>query len=951
MDTSHALDRYAQMRDFSRTPEPPPVPAHRGGPLTFTIQKHAARRLHYDFRLEIDGVLVSWPIPKGPAYNPLDRRLAIQTEDHPYEYGTFEGVIPAGEYGGGQVIVWDAGTYSVVHDNTPLDFHDRHRVETLARKGVESGHLSIFLNGRKLKGGWTLQRTRGKGVKSQWLFLKRRDGLDDARLDITAADRSVLSGLSIEDLARGTLPQRQASQLAPTAEHLTGVRSVGMPRPYEPMLPTLSRDMFQRADWLYEPKLDGYRLLAFVDGGRVHLRSRGGQAYEERYPELVRWLGSQPVERAVFDGEVVAIGADGRMSFQRLQNRSGDPAAALRYYVFDLLYLDGFDLRGVALVDRKRLLHAVLAPLGGIEEVAAFDDGARLFQAAGEQGFEGVVAKKRDSVYEPGARVRTWLKVKTSLTDDFVVVGYTLGTGRRSETLGSLILGSYDQARTLRYAGHVGTGFDEASLSDMLVRLTPLHRATSPLGEAIPRGAAASRAGGAGVWVEPRVVVEIKFSERTEDGRLRHPVFLRVREDKPAAEVQPQAVAGPPADVEREHANPSPGRPSGTGVGAEGQRGKPAVKRPYGSALGNNLRQDPIQQATPEIVEALQVLDADPQKQVLHLTLDGHAVRLSSLNKVLWPATDTRRALTKRDLIRYFLQIAPVVLPHLRDRPVTMTRFPDGIHAQRFYQKSPLQGTPAFVERFSSFSEDNNRDVEYFVCNNAATLIWLAQLADLELHVTHTRIVADPDAPDLSTRFTRSRQNVEASTLNYPDFLVTDLDPYIYSGREPKGAEPELNPEGFQRACEVALWYRDMLEEIGLHPFLKTTGRTGLHLYVPIARTLDYDSVRAVGETLARRILASHPQVVTTEWATVARRGKVFLDYNMNRRGASLAAVYSPRAVDWAGVSTPLRWEELDHAYPTQFDLLNIPERLVQLGDLWQDILESRVDLKALLAS
>jgi bifunctional non-homologous end joining protein LigD len=901
VDTSHALDRYSQMRDFSRTPEPPPARAHRGGPLTFTIQKHAARRLHYDFRLEIDGVLVSWPIPKGPAYAPLERRLAIQTEDHPYEYGTFEGVIPSGEYGGGQVIVWDAGTYSVVHHNAPLDFHDRQRAETLAREGVESGHLSVFLNGRKLKGGWTLQRTRGKGVKSQWLFLKRRDGLEDPRLDITADDRSVLSGLSIEDLARGTLPERRASQLAPTAEHLPGVRRIAMPRPFEPMLPTLSREMFQRTEWLYEPKLDGYRVLAFVEeGGRVHLRSRGGQAYEERYPELVRSLASQPVERAIFDGEVVAIDADGRMSFQRLQNRGGDPAAVLRYYVFDLLYLDGFDLRGVGLVDRKRLLHAVLAPLGGLQEVTAFDDGTRLLQAAREQGFEGVVAKKRDSAYEPGARVRTWLKIKTSLADEFVVVGYTLGTGRRSETLGSLILGSHDRAGKLRYAGHVGTGFDEASLTDMLARLKPLRRSTSPLDEAIPRGAAASRAGGAGVWVEPKVVVEIKFSERTDDGRLRHPVFLRVREDKPVAEVRPQAVAAPPE--------------SG-------------------------------------FDEALRALDAAPNKDVLHLSIDGHAVRVSSLNKVLWPATETRRALTKRDLVRYFLQVAPVVLPHLRNRPVTMIRFPDGIHTQRFFQKSPLQGTPAFVERFSSFSEDNNRDVEYFVCNNAATLIWLAQLADLELHVTHTRIVADPDAPDLSTRFTRSRKNVETSTLNYPDFLVTDLDPYIYSGREPQGAEPELNPEGFQRACEVALWYRDMLEEIGLHPFLKTTGRTGLHLYVPIARTLDYDSVRAVAETLARRILASHPQVVTTEWATAARRGKVFLDYNMNRRAASLAAVYSPRAVDWAGVSTPLRWEELGQVYPTELDILNVPDRLVQLGDLWQDVLESRVDLKALLAS
>jgi bifunctional non-homologous end joining protein LigD len=301
--------------------------------------------------------------------------------------------------------------------------------------------------------------------------------------------------------------------------------------------------------------------------------------------------------------------------------------------------------------------------------------------------------------------------------------------------------------------------------------------------------------------------------------------------------------------------------------------------------------------------------------------------------------------------VRYFLQIAHVVLPHLRDRPVTMTRFPNGIHSPRFYQKSPKEGTPPFVQRFTSFSEDNNADVEYFVCNNVATLVWLAQVADLELHVTHTRIVAEPDAPWLSTTFTGSVEQVERSTLNYPDFLVTDLDPYIYSGKERPGAEPELNPEGFARACEVAGWYRDMLEGIGLHPFIKTTGRTGLHLYVPIARTLDYDSVRAIAETLARRVLAAHPNEVTIDWAVRARTGKVFLDYNMNRRSASLAAAYSPRAVDWAGVSTPLRWDELDHVYPTHFDIQNVPTRLATLGDIWHPILDARIDLHQLLGS
>src|SRR5919199_5222446 len=431
-----SLAQYEQMRDFSRTPEPPPSVSPRAGPLTFTIQKHAARRLHYDLRLEIDGVLVSWPVPKGPSYEPHERRLAIQTEDHPYDYGTFEGVIPEREYGAGQVIVWDAGTYTVIEDDHLPDFRDRARAERLARDGLQRGHLSVFLNGRKLKGGWSLIRTRGSGPKSEWFFVKRRDGLEDPRRDVTAEDRSALSGLRVEDLQAGQQPARNPyAALQPTAEGVRGGRRTEFPQPYEPMLPSLTQEMFQRSGWLYEPKLDGYRVLAFVDRGTVHLHSRGGQAYEDRYPEIVRALAVQPVEQAVFDGEVVALGPDGKMSFQRLQNRAADPQSMLHYYAFDLLYLDGFDLRQVQLADRKPLVQAVVAPIGGVEAVGAFDDGIMLFRAAAATGMEGVVAKKRDSVYAAGRRVRTWLKIKTSRSDEVVVVGDTSGSGRPPGTL------------------------------------------------------------------------------------------------------------------------------------------------------------------------------------------------------------------------------------------------------------------------------------------------------------------------------------------------------------------------------------------------------------------------------------------------------------------------------------------------------------------------------------
>jgi bifunctional non-homologous end joining protein LigD len=330
--------------------------------------------------------------------------------------------------------------------------------------------------------------------------------------------------------------------------------------------------------------------------------------------------------------------------------------------------------------------------------------------------------------------------------------------------------------------------------------------------------------------------------------------------------------------------------------------------------------------------------------------LDGHELRLTSLNKVYWPGWKRRRPLLKRDLLRYYLQIAPYVLPHVRDRPVTMRRFPMGLLGKKFYERAAGPWAPPFVERFRAFTENSQTDEEYFVCNNTATLVWLGQVSNLELHVAHTRVAPGPDAPGLGTTFTGSIERLKRSTFNYPDLLVTDLDPYIYSGKEHGGQEPELNRKAFARVVDVARWYRELLEGIGLHPFLKTTGKTGLHLYVPIARTLDFDAVRAVAETLAHQVLARHPETVTVNWTIADRRGKIFLDYNMNRRAASLAAPYSPRATPSAAVSAPIEWDQLDTAYPTQFDILNMPARVARLGDVWQAIFEAPTDLNKLLA-
>ncbi len=935
-----SLGRYQAKRDFKRTPEPAAnaPDRRRSGPLTFTIQQHAASRLHYDVRLEIDGVLVSWSVPKGASLDPSARRLAVRTEDHPYDYGTFEGVIPKGEYGAGEVIVWDAGAYTAFDDDEPPDFSAREAAEQVARKGLERGVLRVFLNGRKLKGGWTLARTGfgTKDAREHWMLVKREDRFVDADRDVTREDRSVLSGRRLSDLRAGARPPAsKATSVLPGAAGLAGARRAPFPTGLTPMLPTLVEAPFSSADWLYEVKLDGYRVLANVRGGKVELVSRRGNSLTGDFPLIARALGSQPVRQAIFDAEVVGLDEQGRPSFQRLQNRGGGASLRMLLYVFDLLYLDGWDLRQVPLEERKTLLRAALAPLGPLQYVEHFDDGLRLFDAARELGLEGVVAKRRDSVYAAGERTRLWLKAKATRADDFVIAGYTEGEGRRQESFGSLLLGQYDQAGTLRYVGNVGSGFDDRSLREVLDRLAPLVTGGSPFAEPLPKGHWRRRPRGSVTWVKPEVVAEVRYGERTDDRILRHAVFDRLREDKAAAEVKEQPlVAGPRSGG----SSPLPGTRG---------RGMPAGHSPGGGAHARSPEPPPssLRERGLEVLSQL-----EGAEKTLTLVVEGHEIGLTNLEKVLWPAWHGQPALTKRDLVRYYLRIAPYVLPHLRDRPLTMIRYPNGIHGLRFFQKTP-EHPPDFVDRVTLYSEHNRRDVEYFLCNNVATLVWLAQLADLELHVTHTHTTAAPDAPELPTTYAGSAEGMERSTMNHPDFLVVDLDPYLYSGEEQPGAEPELHVEGFKRAREAAYWFRELLCRLGLEPFLKTTGKTGLHLYVPIARTLPYDVVRGVAETLAQALVRAHRRRLTVEWAVEKRTGKVFLDYGMNRRAATLAAPYSPRAVGWAGVSMPVSWDDLDRIYPTDFTIATVPARLDAAGDLWAGILDARHDLRKVLSS
>lgn len=887
-----ALGKYAAKRRFEATPEPAPTVQPRTGPLLFVVQQHAARQLHYDFRLELDGVLKSWAVPKGPSLDPEVKRLAVQTEDHPFDYAAFEGVIPPKQYGAGEVIVWDCGVYAPDEAHGG-GFHDRTEDENRVRAALEQGKLSFMLRGEKLKGSFALVRS---SEPKNWLLIKHRDAYAGAR-DLAELNRSVVSGLTVDDLKRlPAPPPLPASRLAPAGS------PEPMPKKLSPMLAEVAEAPFSHPDWLFEPKLDGYRVLAFVHDGEVRLRSRRGLDLTPAFPAIAAELARQSADM-VLDGEVLALDSSGRPSFNALQNRAllktpREIAAAERdtpavFYSFDLLHFAGLDLRQAAYSDRRRYLAQCLLPSPHVQLVHASDDGVALHAAALAQGFEGVMAKRRDSRYEAGRRSSAWLKIKPTHSAEFVVGGYTLGRGARAP-LGALLLGYWKHGE-LHYAGHVGSGLDDATLAQLKQRFAPIEIERHPFAEAPPLHRAT-------VWLRPETVVEVKFAEWTPDGYLRAPVFLRLRED-----VDPKSVR---------RSDP-----------------KHAVELPDTS-----------------VDEVLRQLEG--ARQAFTLTVGPHRIKLTHLDRVYWPADKTLKqpALTKRDLLRYLAQVSPYLLPHLADRPLTMVRMPEGIGGERFFQKHWEPPLPAFAESITVFSESRDERHDYLVCNNLPTLLWLGQSGTLEFHVWHSRAKPGADAPGLGTDYSSSTATLERSLLNYPDYLVFDLDPYIYSGKEAAGAEPEYSLAAFDKGKETAFRLRELLQAMGLVPLVKTSGKTGLHVYVPIERTLDFAAVREVAGLVGRHLLRQHPKLITMDWRIARRSGKIFFDYTMNTRGKTLAAAYSPRGVPGAPVSMPLTWEELETAQPTDFSLGNVAQRLAQTGDPWRDALARKQSLERTLA-
>jgi bifunctional non-homologous end joining protein LigD len=895
---ARSLAEYAARRIFIATPEPSPeAAAARNGPLLFVVQKHSARQVHYDFRLELDGVLKSWAVPKGPSLDPDDKRLAVQTEDHPFDYASFEGVIPPKQYGAGEVIVWDCGVYSPDEDHQHW-FHDRREAERRVAAALEKGKLSLCLRGEKLKGSFALIRSSDR---KNWFLIKHRDQFA-AHGDVREQDRSVLSGMTVEDLKVLPAPERvDAARLAPTG------KAEAMPARLSPMLAESGDAPFAHPDWMFEPKLDGYRVLAFVRDGNVSLRSRKGLDLTQVFPQITAELARQGGTEMILDGEVVALDATGMPSFNALQVRAqlktereivaADRETPAIFFCFDLVHFAGLDLRPAPYTDRRRYLAQCLLPSAHVQLVHASDDGATLYPAALAQGFEGVMAKRKDSRYQAGRRSASWLKIKSTHSAEFVIGGYTKGKGAR-EPLGALLVGYWDQGR-LHYAGHVGTGFDDATLARLRTRLEPLQTGRHPFAEKPPLHAATT-------WLRPELVAELKFAEWTRDGYLRAPVFLRLRED-----VDPKTVR-----------RTEPNRAVQANAAASPQAGVDEV-----------LRQ------------------LEDRRPAFTLAAGQHRIRLTHLDRVYWPADDALKqpALTKRDLLRYLAQVSPFLLPHLADRPLTMVRMPEGIRGDRFFQKHWEPPLPEFAQSVTVFSESKDERHDYLLCNNLPTLLWLGQSGTLEFHVWHSRARLGPDAASRGTDYASSLAALESSVLDYPDYIIFDIDPYIYSGKEAPGAEPEFNTVAFEKGKEAAFRLRELLHAMALNPFVKTSGKTGLHVFVPIERTLNFDAVREVCTMVGRHLLRRYPKLITMEWSIGKRTGRIFIDCNMNVRSKTLCAAYSPRGLPGAPVSMPLTWEELEKARPLDFSIANAAERLARTGDRWGDALTRKQSLERTL--
>ena len=852
-----SLKEYAAKRSFDKTPEPkgdarPKSPAGN----FFCVQRHDATRLHYDFRLEVDGTLKSWAVPKGPSLEPLAKNLAMHVEDHPLDYGNFEGNIPKGEYGGGSVMLWDRGVYELLGDQP-------------ASAQIARGDLKFRLHGEKLRGEFALVLMRNRGKGNEWLIIKKKDTEAKPGWNIEDHARSVLTGRTQQEIAEN-LPAVEEISAASSRDlsELKGAVQSPMPRTIAPMLATLTTRPPSGENWLYEVKWDGVRALCFVQDNELRqILSRTQKHCEQQYPELSVLPQFLEASSAILDGEIAVLDENGRSSFSLIQPRISvsDPnsiahlarSTPVTLFLFDLLYLDGYDLRGVPLEERKRLLKEILNVTDHIrlsDDFAA--NGDAMLEAARANGLEGILAKRRNSKYE-GRRSTEWYKIKVNWNQEFVIGGFTHG---ERDYFSSLVLGLYERDRLI-HVGQVGTGFNDKSLREIYSRMEPLIVKKSPFAGSV-------KALRDVTWVRPELVAEIKFLEFTPDGLLRAPVFVGLRLDKN------------PSDCVREVPEAEPETP---------------VAAPEG---------DP-----PLIKRELLIPEKPPSE--MQVTIDGHRLKFTNLNKVLYPG----EGIAKRDLINYYDAIADLITPHLRDRPLSLKRYPNGIDHDFFFQKDAEDKVPEWVRLEPVFSSHNQDNIHFIISNDRATLLYLANLACIDQNPWMSRI----------------------GSLENPDFALIDLDP----------------TEGcpYDQIVEAAHLVKKKLDSIGLAGYPKTTGGDGMHIYIPLEPVYSYEQVRSFAEILSILVIREKPDLFTTPRAVSRRKkGKVYFDYLQISTGKTIAAPYVPRAYPGAPVSTPLDWSEVRRGLdPGQFTIRNVLDRFERVGDLFQPVLTNKQKIEAAL--
>jgi bifunctional non-homologous end joining protein LigD len=896
------LSVYKKKRSFEKTPEPtggkPSV-----GELRFVVQKHDASHLHYDFRLEMEGVLKSWAVPKGPSLDPQVKRLAMMVEDHPYDYRTFEGIIPEGNYGAGTVIVWDEGTYEPLEGNGKSK--KEHEKELLNE--LHKGSLKFRMHGKKLKGEFALVKVNSRGENS-WLLIKHRDEYATTE-DITKKDKSVQSNKTLEQVEKTSKnfwgsnrkasakssPKTRRSRTVKKNETSNDEESVesdenieeflkkgkraAFPSDLKPMLATHVDKPFDDPNWLYEIKWDGYRALAYVRNGKAELRSRNNLSYNNKFSVVVDALKNWNVN-AVIDGEVIALNKNGSPDFQALQAFAKNGGqATLMFYVFDILWYDGKDYTQLPLIERKKILHHVLPESDVIkysDHVAG--EGKAFFEVAIDNGLEGVMAKKEDSVYAVNFRSKSWLKIKNNQITEAIICGFTKGRNSR-KYFGAVILGKYfgDQ---LEYIGHSGSGFDEKGLKEIYQKFEPLITDECPFEKKPKTNMPVT-------WLKPKLVCEVKFTEWTEEKILRHPIFMGLREDKTAETEKNEKIVSPPVKEKTKKQTAII-----KSITSAGEEKKSSSKKKTSSKRNNK--------------EKTLISDDEKEKTV---TIDHHELKLTNLDKIYWP----QEKITKRDMLNYYYAVTPYMFPYMKDRPQSLNRHPNGITGENFFQKN-VQGKVAdWIKTYPYTSDSDGQTKQFLVCSDEATLLYIASLGCIEMNPWHSRI----QSPD------------------NPDWCVVDLDP---------------DENSYDEVVEAALVVKKVADACSIPVYPKTSGATGMHLYIPLGAKYSYDQSRLLAELIVQIVHDEIPSFTSIERNPAKRKKKIYLDFLQNRSIQTIAAPYSLRPKPGATVSTPLHWEEVKPGLsPKSFTIFNTLDRIQNEGDIFKPVLGKGIDLDKVL--